>query len=364
MRITAVRTTPFTLPLARRLGFAHGAMAETRHVLIEVETDEGITGVGEAISRPYFYGESQRSIVAAVEEWFAPMLVGCDPFDTAVLWRRYAAVQHNNTVKGALDIALHDIRGKALGVPCHKLLGGGDGLARVTYVCGFSAPEEMVQEALRVRETHGIAAFKLKVGVAKEQDGAMLEAMRRALPDATLYVDCNEAYDRHGALEMLARCAGLGIAWAEEPCPARDRAARRAVGAQGAIPVLGDESCRDLGEVWREIGDGNVHMVSIKVARTGFEGSRDIAGLCAAAGVRPMAGSQGDSGIGVLAGGHFCTSNPAMRDLPGELSFHLNLAGDILAEPPVIRDGLLHLPDAPGLGAVIDRAALEHFRNC
>lgn len=363
MKITAVRTTPFTLPLARSIGFAHGAMADTRHVLVEVETDEGVTGIAEAISRPYFYGESQRSIVAAIEEWFAPMLVGRDPFDTAGLWPLLDKVRHNNTAKGALDIAFHDIKGKALGLPCHRLLGGGDGRARVTYVCGFSSPGEMAEEALRIRHTYGINAFKLKAGVAKDKDAATLKRMREALPDATLYVDCNEAFDRHDALAMLALCADFGVAWAEEPCPREDRAAREAVGARGAIPVLGDESCRSLDEVWREIRDGTVRMVSIKVARTGYGRSRDITGLCAATSVLPMVGSQGDSGIGVLAGGHFCTANPTARSLPAELSFHLNLAGNVLAEPPLIKDGLLHLPDTPGLGAVIDRSALDRFRT-
>ena len=155
MKITAIRTTPFPFRGARdRL--AHGAMSETRHVLVEIETDEGLTGVAEAPSRPFFYGESQRSMVAAIEEWFAPALIGTDPMATGALWRRLDKVEHNLTAKGAIDIALHDIMGKELGVSCRKLLGGSANEVRVTYVCGYSSPSEMAAEAVQMNQRHGI----------------------------------------------------------------------------------------------------------------------------------------------------------------------------------------------------------------
>lgn len=359
MKITAIRATPFAIPLARAIGFGHGRLSETKHVLVEVETDEGITGVAEAPSRPFFYGESQRSIVAAIDEWFAPALVGTDPFCTGTLWQMLDRVEHNNTAKGAIDIALHDIVGKALGVPCFRLMGATAGSARATYVVGYSDPGAMVEEALEINERHGIDAFKVKVGVAQDKDGDTLRRMRRALPGALIYVDGNEAFDRQGAMRLLSVCAENGVAWAEEPCPRSDRAARRAVGATGAVPILGDESCRTPGEIAREIEEGTVQLVSIKVARTGYARSRDIVGLCAGHGIGPMVGSQGDSGIGVLAGGHFCAAHSATAGRPGELSFHLNLADDILTTPPRIEGGRLILPDSPGLGAEIARDRLR-----
>jgi len=362
MKITGIRTTPFTVPLRKRIGFAHGALTETRHVLVEVQTDEGITGLGEAPSRPFFYGESQRSIVAAIEDWFAPALIGTDPFATARLWPEFDKVEHNNTAKGAIDIALHDIIGQVTGQSCARLMGAAADAVRVTYVCGYSSPEEMADEAVAVHEAHGIDAFKIKVGVAHDRDAETLRRMRAALPDALLYVDANEGFDRHGALVLLRLCAEHGIAWAEEPCRRTDRAGRRIVGATGAVPILGDESCRTPDEVAMEIANGAIHLASIKVARTGFLRSRDIQGLCLAHGVRPMIGSQGDSGVGVIAGAQFCAAHAATAGLPAELSFHLNLADDLLAEPLVIRNGRLRLPEGPGLGLRIDRDRLARLR--
>jgi L-alanine-DL-glutamate epimerase-like enolase superfamily enzyme len=160
----------------------------------------------------------------------------------------------------------------------------------------------------------------------------------------------------------LAMAAEHRVAWAEEPCPAPDTVARRRVAEHGAIPILGDDSCRTLSEVMREARNAAIHLVSIKVARTGYRLSRDILGLAAAHGIRPLVGSQGDSGMGVLAGAHFCAAHGATSALPAELCFHLNLAADILVETPPIVNGELLLGSRPGLGLEIDAAKLAHHR--
>lgn len=362
MKIVRITCTPFDLPLKHAVTFAAGTLAVNQNVLIEIETDDGLVGRAEAPSRPFFYGESQASMVAAVSNWFAPALTGLDPFALERVWAAFAPIEHNNTVKGAIDMALHDIIGQALGQPCHRLLGGYASSARVTYVCGFGPPDAMADEAQAMHAKFGITAFKLKVGLVPAQDKAMLRTLRRRLPDALLYVDGNQGLNQHDALAVLAEAADQGIAWAEEPCHKDDRAGRAIVARHGGVPILGDESCRTPEEVAREIADGTIHLVSIKTARTGFRRSRDIVAQALAQRLRPMSGSQGDSGIGVTSGLHFCVAHQATASLPAELCFHLNLADDLLAEPLVIRDGRLTASDHPGLGIVIDRDKLKHYR--
>jgi L-alanine-DL-glutamate epimerase-like enolase superfamily enzyme len=362
MKITRIDATPFNLPFAKPVTFAAGSLAVNENVLVEVHTDEGLVGRAEAPSRPFFYGESQKSMVAAIEKWFGPQLIGKDPFAVEAMWAGFAAIEHNNTVKGALDIAMHDIMGQALGISCHRMLGGWGREARVTYVCGYGPPESMADEAEKLAGSHGITSFKLKVGLNPSQDAAMLRTMRKRLPSATLYVDGNQGLTSQDAMRVLAVAADVGVVWAEEPCHKDDRAGRRRIAEHGATPILGDESCRTPEEVAREIADGAIHLVSIKTARTGFRQSRDILALCLANRIRPMVGSQGDSGVGVLSGLHFCVAHKATQSLPAELCFHLNLAGDILAEPLQVRGGLLKAGDAPGLGLAIDRKKLETFR--
>ena len=364
MKITEIRATPFSIPLKSTLKFAHGSMTTTDHVLVEVVTDEGLVGVAEAPSRPFFYGELQKSIVAAIEDWFAPGLVGSHPTDIEGAWSRFAGIQHNNTAKGALDLALHDIVAQASNLSLTRLLGGVPAPVRVTYVCGFAKPEIMADEAASINAEHGISAFKLKAGMDRKSDATMLAAMRKCLPDALLYLDCNQALRAAEAVELLSVAADFGVAWAEEPCHIDDRIGRRHVAGAARVPVLGDESCRTPVEVAREVADGTIDLVSIKVARTGYrELTAHPRDLPPPTGYGRLVGSQGDSGIGVAAGAHFCAAFAETRAQPAELSFHLNLANDLLSEPWQISDGMLEMPDRPGLGIGIDRGRLSRLRS-
>lgn len=362
MKISGIACTPFTLPLKNAITFGHGTLAETNHVLVEVHTDEGLIGRAEAPSRPYVYGESQISIIAAIKDWFEPALIGLDPFEIERAAQVFSGVQHNNTAKGAVDLALHDLMGQAVAMPCHRMLGGWANEVRVTYVCGAGDPEALADEATEMNATHSITAFKLKVGVHPEQDQQMLQMVRRQLPEALLYIDGNESFQSGSALRLLDAAADLDIAWAEEPCGVQDRVGRRRVAERALIPILGDESCRTLEETAREIRDQNVGLVSIKVARTGFRMSQRIYALCESNNIGPIVGSQGDSGIGVLAGLHFCAAHKLTQERPAELCFFLNLDGDLLAEPLQITGGKLRASDKPGLGIQIDPGKLEQFR--
>lgn len=362
MKITRVDCIPFSLPLTHPVRFAGGTLAVTEHALVEIHTDEGLVGRAEAPSRPFFYGESQASMVAAVRQWFGPLLVGSDPLAIEKAWAGFGGVEFNHTVKGALDIALHDLAGQMLGVPCHRLLGGYGNQVRVTYICGYSTPERMAEEALQVRERYGITAFKLKVGIDPVQDVRMLHTLRQALPDALLYVDGNSGLSGPDAVRVLDAGYEVGLAWAEEPVHRDDRPGRAFAARHSRVPIMGDESCRTPEEVVRETDDGIVQAVSIKTARSGFRMARNIVALCAARRVRTVIGSQGDSTLGITSALHFAVAHQATAVNPAELSFHLNTEADILAEPVTVRKGMLTAPEGAGLGVRIDPAKLARYR--
>ena len=362
MKITGLECIPFNLPLKHPVRFSGGRLDVTEHVLVKVTTDEGLTGIAEAPSRPFFYGESQASMMEAVRRWFQPVLIGADPLSIERAWAGFSEVEHNNTIKGALDIALHDIAGQALGVPCHRLLGGWGTSARVTYICGYGPPSAMAEEALRIRERYGIDSFKLKVGIDPRQDIVMLRTLRRALPDATLYVDGNSGLAPADALKVLEVAYEVGLVWAEEPVHRDDRAGRALVARHSRVPIMGDESCRTPQEVVREIDDGFVQVVAIKTARTGFRQSRDIVAHCDARRIPNVVASQGDSTLGIVCALHFTVAHRATASRPAELAFHLNTEADILEEAVEIRNGQLIAPDRPGLGVRVDPGKLAHYR--
>lgn len=365
MPIVAVDTVPFELPYRQPLRMAAGDLACAQHVLVRVHTDDGLTGHAEAPARPMFYGESPTSIVRAVQDWFTPALLGEDPFAVRRIRPRLDRVVGNNTAKAAIDLALHDLRGQLTGQPVHRLLGGAAAPVRVTHMLGYGAPESVADEVGRMRAEYGISAFKIKVGYRAETDLAVVAAARAAAgDDALLYVDVNGAYEPEEALRVLRRMVDeYAIAWVEEPVGAADRYGRRRVADGLTVPVLADESVPTLGDVARALEDRVARYVSIKVARTGFTVSTDITGLVHGHGGRVLLGSQGDSGIGTLASLAYGAADPAVAALPGELSYYLRLTDDLLVDPPVITDGVLHAPDTPGLGVVIDDDKLAHYRT-
>jgi len=362
MKIERVECIPFSLPLARPVRFAGGVLAVTEHVLVKLHTDEGLVGHAEAPSRPFFYGESQASMVAAVRQWFGPVLVGRDPFDIEGLWAGLSGVEFNHTIKGALDIALHDLMGQILHQPCYRLLGAYTDKIRVTYICGYAAPEAMAEEALLMQERHGISAFKLKVGIDARQDVRMLQVLRRALPDALLYVDGNSGLSGPDAVRVLDAGYEVGLAWAEEPVRREDRSGRAFAARHSKVPIMGDESCRSPDEVVREIEDGIVQAVIVKTARSGFRVARDILAICSSKGIRTVIGSQGDSTLGIVSALHFAVAHRATAIHPAELTFHLNTEADILTEPITVRDGHLSVRKGDGLGVYIDPDKLARYR--
>ncbi|MGE0800450.1 MAG: mandelate racemase/muconate lactonizing enzyme family protein [Lautropia sp.] len=361
LRIDRVECIPFSLPLAKSVRFAGGQLDVTEHVLLRVHAG-GLVGIAEAPSRPFFYGESQRGMVEAVHRWFGPLLIGADAMAVERIRAGLAEVEHNNTVKGAIDIALHDLIGQALGVPCHRLLGAWSDRVAVTYICGYGPPAAMAEEAIAVRERHGIGCFKLKVGIDPVQDVAMLHALRRALPDATLYVDGNSGLNGADAVRVLDAGYEVGLVWAEEPVHRDDRPGRAFLARHTRVPIMGDESCRNAEETARELDDGFVQVVAIKTARTGFRGSRDIIAQCAARRVRNVIASQGDSTLGIVAGLHFAVAHQATAQQPAELTFHLNTGHDLLEESVTVVDGHLIAGAAPGLGVHIDAGKLARYR--
>lgn len=362
LKIDHVKATPFRLPLRNPVEFASGGMRAAEHVLLQIYTDEGHVGISEITPRSMIYGDSQAGDLAAVNDWFAPMLLGMDPLRREVISERMARVQGNITVKAAVDIALFDIAGQVAGLPCWRLMGGYVSELNVIFQCDFGETAAILEAMGEAASQHGACHFKLKIGRDVRRDIELLYAARGAYPDFQLYVDANHGYNFWDASKALAVASEMGVSWCEEPCPADDRWARDRLALQAQVPLMGDESCRDLLEVQRELSEHHFEIVSIKVSRTGFSDSSRIVGYAAVEGASCVAGNQGNTGVGTLAAMHFAASNQVTGSRPAELGFFLGYVDDLLAEPIEVRDGKVCLPaDLPGLGVALDDDKLAHF---
>lgn len=363
MKIIAVEAIPLAVPYRRPFGFASGQVTAADHVLVRVTCDDGLVGHGEAPPRPYTYGETAASIVAAVRDLFAPVLVGADPFARERLRADLGRTVANNAARGAVDVALWDLVGQACGQPVHALLGHAADEVRAAHMIGFGTPGEMVDDAVAVRDEHGVEAFKVKVGRSLSQDVAVVRALRTELGDGVeLYADANRGWDADTAVVAARRLADHGVTMLEEPNPADDVLGRRRVVRSSPIPVVGDESTITLGGVARALLDGDAEAISVKVARTGFTDSAKIVALCEGLGVTTVVGNQIDGMLGTVASVALGCGLRSPARHPVEVTNYLLMTDDVLAEPPVIADGRIAARQAPGLGVTIDPDKLARYR--
>jgi L-alanine-DL-glutamate epimerase-like enolase superfamily enzyme len=363
MKITKIEAIPFRIPMARVEHFATGSIVSLDHVLVRIETDEGLVGQAEAPPRSMIYGESTASVLHAVREWFAPSLIGLHPADVEKAFGVLDCVDHNSAAKAAIDIALHDIVGKIAGLPLYRLFGGWTDQVELTYILGLGTPEEVALQAQSIVAQYGIRTLKLKAGLDPARDTAMLEAVRTAVgPSIRLYLDVNHAYPSLVAAKAMKGWEEFDVAWVEEPCPVWDRAGRALIARSTTIPMMADESCKTIPALTAEIAYGHSRLVSVKTGGTGYTLSDRIRVVCEAHGIVPVSGSQSDSDLGAIAAAHFNAAHRSLAQGPAELTSYLDAAGGLLEEPIVIRDGRFTLPDRPGVGVTVDAGRLAKYR--
>jgi L-alanine-DL-glutamate epimerase-like enolase superfamily enzyme len=362
VRITALEAIPYALPYRRAPEFASGRVSSADNVLVRVHTDAGLVGQAEAQPRPYTYGETQVSIVEAVSGPLAEALAGVDPLRVELVAERCAGVARNYVARGAVDLAVWDVVGQILGLPCHTLLGGFTDDVAAAHMVSFGEPAAMAAEAVDVHERLGVGTFKLKVGRDPELDVAAVRAVREALPDADLYVDANRGWSYDDAVRAGDALAGLGVRTIEEPISIEDRAGRLRLAGRWTVPLGGDESCISLSHVNRALEEGAVRVVTVKTARTGFTESRRILDLCLARNVPVVVGSQYEGAIGALATITFAAAFAATAGQPAEITNFLDLADDLVVTAPQVRDGRAAVPAMPGVGIEVDEERLARYR--
>ena len=365
MKVTAVEAIPYSIPYRKPLRFASGQVTAAEHVLVRVHTDDGVVGIADAPPRPFTYGETQTSVIAAVQTLFAPQVVGTRLVDREVVSSRLGRTVGNPVAKSAVDMAIWDALGRTLDLSVTDLLGGYTDRMRVSHMLGFDEPAAMVAEAERVRDQYGIGTFKVKVGRTPYRlDTAVVRALREGLgPDVELYVDGNRGWSASESARAMHEMADLGLLFAEELCPADDVLGRRWLVAQCDVPFIADESAVTPADVTREILAGAATAVSIKTARTGFTHSQRVHHLAEGLGIEVVMGNQIDGQLGSTCTVAFGSAFALTSRRAGELSNFLDMSDDLLTEPLQIRDGDLFVRPGAGLGVDIDPDKLARYRT-
>ncbi|MEY0433180.1 mandelate racemase/muconate lactonizing enzyme family protein [Providencia huaxiensis] len=362
MKIIRIETIPYKIPYLTPLEFATGSIIEVENVLVRIHTDEGIIGCAEAPSRPYIYGESQASIIYAIQSWFGPSLANIDLRNIERVYHAMRWVTGNQTARAAIDMAIWDALGQLYQRPCYQLLGGWDNKIAVSHMIGYDQPQKMVEHALMMKDKYGVTTFKVKTGRNVHADITACKALRKAMPEACLYLDSNHGWPAHDAIYAAQSLRDENFLFFEEPSPASDRIGRKKLANVLAQPICGDESCTSLNDVAQEINDGMVSFICIKTARTGFTESAKIAALCEGLQVPVYVGNQGDTQLGTLANIQFACARKNTCQHAAELTNFLEIADDLSAVPLVIKEGFAEASTAPGTGIMVDEDKLTYYR--
>jgi L-alanine-DL-glutamate epimerase-like enolase superfamily enzyme len=387
MKIVDVRTIPLSYRCEPPYGSAGGMLAAREGLLVEVETDGGITGIGEA----GFGGGGTRQVI---ETQLRPMLCGQDPLLIEGLWQRMFARTRqfgrrgiNMNALSGIDIALWDIAGKVAKLPVYRLLGACRHRVEAYASGGFYQEGKSIDDLAGEAEAYcarGFPGMKMKIGrnpstqthlrhlvadaqlcqVAPAEDIARVAAVRRALgPKAKLMVDVNCAWSPALAIEMGRELEPYKLYWIEEPVATDDIDGSARVAAALATPIAGYETETGLYGFRELISRGAVDIVQPNIAWSGgFSECRRIAALAHAHHLM-VAPHAFNSAVTLAASLHLAASIP--NGLVLEFDQNPNgLRDELLQEPIAIDgDGMIALPERPGLGIELDPAAVERYRT-
>jgi muconate cycloisomerase len=277
---------------------------------------------------------------------------------------RGALGRDGNPAKAGVDIALHDLVGKALNVPVHQLLGG-----RLRERCGLSVslnmapPEEMAAEAVDYL-AQGFGTLKLKAGLDQRHDLAALEAIRgRIGADVPLRVDINAGWSMaKEGLRWVRQFERFGLEFVEQPAKAHDIEGLAFIRERSPVPIMADESVWTAADALAVIRRGAADLINIYVMEAGgLREAKLAAGVCEAAGMPVMLGSMPEFGIGTAAQLHLGVTLPNLieaNDLCGFL-YHRE---DVIEPTLVVENGTIEPPPGPGLGVTVARDRLERWR--
>ena len=382
MKITAVETIPVSLPVGKfadgehkvhglnappkypvdrgrpreNVSNGHSEYLTLSNVIVKIHTDEGVTGVGEAACDA---SEPVEVVKAMIDQHMGPQLIGQDPLDWRVLIDRIARDPDRGATRfstSGVDLALHDLVGKALGVPVYTLLGG---KRRERVLAGIevprNTPEKMAEHSFEYFQ-QGIRGIKAKIGSDPVRDAECIVAIRERLgPEVSLRADANRGYTVKEALTFcwLVEAAGVDLEILEQPVGTLDLAGHRLIRESTSISVELDESAFSLAQVHQIVKQDAADIINTKCAKAGgIRGCEQWAAVAEAADLPIVIGTEWGVGTKVAAKLHLGAS---IKNADPVVEFTEIMIHELLLKEPLeLKDGYLHIPDHPGLGMDLD----------
>jgi L-alanine-DL-glutamate epimerase-like enolase superfamily enzyme len=364
VNIIKIEPIAVSLPMIKPVIMAGEEVRQADNVLVRLQADGGLVGWGEAAAAPTMTGETTASMVAAVN-YLAPALVGRAAPDIAgALAAMEGRMYGNHGAKAAIEIALHDLVGRATQRPVHALLGERRrSRATILGVIGGGDLAGDLRDAGKKKDD-GFAAFKIKVGVdTPASDAARTRQICELLgPDVLISADANQGFGTAEAVAFVRAVAGCGLDFFEQPVAAHDLAGMAAVAAATDIAIGADEGIHGAADIARHHERGAAGGVSLKAIKLGgMRAVVEAARLCERLRMQVnISCKTGESSIACAAALHIAAVIPELAW--GLTLTHAGLRADVTPHPIPIHHGTADVLDRPGLGIEVDEDRVRHHR--
>lgn len=360
MRITSITSTPLYIPSPRTQS-ALGVATVREFGLVEIETDQGVTGVGEISTIWDGKGKVQCSFV---DNYLGPALINEDPTAINRCVDKMRMVGDSAwPARAAVEMALFDITGKVIGVPVYQLLGGKSREAIVlSHSVYMDTPDRMANNA-RQLTGEGYTCVKVKVGIDAGLDVERVAAVRDAIgPAAHLRLDANMGWrSAKDAIRNIRRLEPFGLHSVEQPVPRHMVDDLRRIRDSTDVPIMADESLFGPDDALALLRANAVDMFNVYVAESGgLSNAALIFRMAHLVGVPCVIGAMPELGIGTSAAVHLGISVPNLSD-PCDACGVVYHDVDIIHESFDVHDGRIRPLEGPGLGVTVDRDAVKRF---
>ncbi|MES2712877.1 MAG: mandelate racemase/muconate lactonizing enzyme family protein [Pseudomonadota bacterium] len=358
--------TSFPVPPGGGVALGVGRAVKRDAVVVKVTTESGLVGWGES-----HHGRAHTAVAALLQTTLKRLVLGMDATDTVGVWNKIYRGQLASHGMGAgcalamsgLDMALWDIRGKAVGWPLYRMLGGA---ARAVpayaggVALGYQPTDELVEEA-RPHMEAGYRAVKLRIGDTVKNDIARMEAVRQAFgDDSEILADANTAYRLEDARRVMPAMDALNMGWLEEPFPPHDRRAYAEARTYGSTPLAAGENHFTRYEFAPLLDDGAIGIWQPDLSKCGgITEALRIAAIASAHKI-PVHPHSSMTGLNQAASIHFLCAVDNAGYFEADIS-RGNLFRDALVSEPwrIGADGCVHPNEAPGIGVEVDEGWLR-----
>ena len=323
MKITEVKLGMISVPLRVPFKTALRTVNSVEDVIVEIHTDTGAIGYGEAPPTGVITGDTTGAIISAFKDHIIKTLVGRDIDDFENLMKDLnACIVKNTSAKAAADIALWDLYGQLYKIPIYKLLGGSRNKLTTDITISVNDPEEMAKDAMTAIK-RGYDTLKVKVGVDPNLDVARLSAIRNAIgKNFKIRIDANQAWKPKQAVKILNQMqdGDLDIELVEQPVKAHDFDGLKYVTQNSDVPVLADESVFSPEDAFKILQMGAADLINIKLMKCGgLYNALKIVNLAELVGVECMIGCMLEAKVSVNAAVHLACAKQTITkiDLDG-----------------------------------------------